>query len=171
MKDLQSELKAAASGLSRPSQESGSVAKWRDSKADEARRDLGFGKLFAMFPPPPDMEASVAAYIEQTRDIPWLFVSHALKRLVDRPVFDRGSLMPRKWLPTISEVRYEAARVVREFKLKSEGRDAREYSVHGDFALDIDRWIEKAPEVLQVVERQKQIAARPDRKQLAAGER
>lgn len=127
-------------------------------------------KLFSIFPPPVDMEASVSAYIEQTCDIPWLFVSHALKRLVDRPVFDRGSLIPRKWLPVVSEIRYEAARVIREFKLRSEGRDTREYNVHGDFSLDVERWVEKAPEVIQTLEQHKRLAA-PDRKQLAAGER
>jgi hypothetical protein len=176
MKDLLTEVREAVRDVSDPSKqcvESAPVAKWRDSKVDQNKRDLGMTKLFSLYPPPPDMETSLAAYVEETSDIPWLFVSHAIRRLIDRPVYDRGALMPRKWLPTISELRYEAARVIREAKLRSEGRDPREYSLHGEFQLNPDRWIDKAPEVLVIVRQQQLRLAAPelDRKQLASGER
>lgn len=158
------------SDLSKRCRTSDAVVKWRDSKADETKRDLGITKLFGLYPPPPDIEVSMAGYMDETRDIPWLFVSHAIKRLIDRPVYERGSLIPRKWLPTISELRYESARVIREFKLRSEGKDTREYSLRGDFDLKAERWIEQAPQVHALVEDQKRLMA-PDRKLLASGDR
>lgn len=137
-----------------------SAAKWRDSREDENRRDMGIAKLFSMFPPPPDMEASVMAYLQETRDIPWLFVSHAIRRLIDRPVSERGSLVPRRFLPSISEIRHEAARVIREFKLRAEGKPIAEHSMRGDFELRPDRWIEQAPQVVEILQAHGLLGAR-----------
>lgn len=136
--------------------------KKRESKADEDARDKMITKLFSLYPPPPDFVASMAGYIEETRDIPPLFLSHALARLRDQPVNDRGSMVPRRWLPSISEIRYEAARVIREAKLRSEGRDPNAYTTAAAF-FEPERWLLKGPELAQRI----QLAA----KQITAGER
>lgn len=162
MKELQRELnlavEAVSSGPLPATASARSAAKWQDSRQDEERREIGIARLLSMFPAPADVDATLTTYIDQTRDIPWLFVSHAIKRLIDKPVNDRGSLVPRRFLPSISEIRYEAARVIRQFKLRAEGKDTREHSMRGDFELRPERWIEQAPEVMQAVQAQALLA-------------
>ncbi len=111
-----------------------------------------FAKLFSMYPPPRDIVATAAAYIEETRDIPAIFISHALKRLRDQPVLEGNALAPRRWLPSVPEIRHESARVIRQAKLAAEGKDTREYSLRGDFQLNPERWIAEAPQIVAQLE-------------------
>lgn len=130
-------------------------------------RDKALTKLFAMYPPPPDLECSMASYRQDTRDIPTFFLRHAFALLRDEPVFEKGDKVPRRWLPTISEIRFAAARVIRTHKLLCEGRDPNAYSTAAAF-FEPQRWIEMAPKVeVQIRHKRAELEA-TKRKELSA---
>lgn len=96
-----------------------------------------FIKLFAMYPPRPDAEMTTAAYIDETRDIPPLVISNALKRLVRKA---------GEFAPSVVTIRKECALYLRERHRQAEGLDP-----HGGFELDADlteRWLKRSGEPL-----------------------
>lgn len=101
-----------------------------------------FVKLFALYPAPAgeDVQLKVAAYIEETRHVPPLVLSHALHRLVRRrgvKDMDRADA----FAPPVADILRESARVIRETVLKAEGKDTREYNPNAEFVLREDRWL------------------------------
>lgn len=104
-----------------------------------------FTKLFAMFPisRTQDADLTLRAYIDETRRVPTLVLSHALARLTSRP---------EKFAPSVGEILADSARIIRKVKLEAEGRDPREYSVRGDFKIDVEGWLKQAPEVVTLLE-------------------
>lgn len=113
-----------------------------------------FSKLFALYPGGPMLEGRMRAFIDETRDIPPLVISHALKRLIRAP---------REFAPSVGEIRREAGKLLREAKLRAEGRDPNEYNAWVDAPpeLDHERWIKRAADVLPM------LTAPPPRLQLA----
>jgi hypothetical protein len=114
-----------------------------------------FTKLFGIFPSGGDPEVRMSGYIEETADIPPLVISHALKKLVREA---------RTFAPSVGEIRREAGKLLREVKLRAEGRDPNEHNAWLEGPppeLDHERWIERAPEVLPL------LTAPPPRLQLS----
>jgi hypothetical protein len=104
-----------------------------------------FTKLFAMYPMSrtQDVDLTLRAYIDETRRVPALVISHALARLTARP---------EKFAPSVGEILADSARIIRRIKLEAEGRDSREYNLRGDFKLDVEGWLKRAPEVIHLIE-------------------
>jgi hypothetical protein len=113
-----------------------------------------FGKLFTLYPcaPSEDAEFKLAAYIDETRKVPPLVLSHALKRLVQK----RAS----PYVPSVFEILRESARVLREWKAKAAGREASDWGPEGEIEIDVCRYLERAQETLM------QLAAGDTRMQL-----
>lgn len=104
----------------------------------------GFAKLFSLYPAPRDLEATMSAYIDVTRDIPWVWISHGLHQLVRRP--DR-------FAPSVGEIRQAAALAAR----KHYGQGKSDYNATGEYSIDTDRWLEIAR---QMEEQPKQLPER-----------
>ncbi len=113
--------------------------------ADLPERLRMFTKLFAMFPlsRTQDADLTLRAYVDETMRVPPLVLSHALKRLTSRN---------EKFAPSVGEILADSARIIRQVKLASDGKDTREYSLRGDFKLDVDGWLKRAPEVVRLLE-------------------
>jgi hypothetical protein len=105
-----------------------------------------FAKLFSIYPVPQgteELEMKISAYIDLTRDVPWRILSHALHRLVQRP----GAFAPPP-----ADVLRESARIIREMKRRSEGRDPSGYNPRADEPeLDVERWVAEGPRVAQLL--------------------
>jgi hypothetical protein len=102
-----------------------------------------FTKLFGLYPPRQDAEISLRAYLDETRHVPAIALSFAMKRIVQR----RASA----FLPSVYELLREAATWVRETKVRAEGRDPNEHNPEGPVEIDIDRWLALAPEAVQLL--------------------
>ena len=75
-----------------------------------------FAKLFTLFPfvGSQDSEGAILAFIEETRDIPAIWISHALKSLSNEP--------GRKFAPSVGEIRGSALSLIRAQRRRSEGK-------------------------------------------------
>ena len=69
-------------------------------------------KLFASFPPQPDVALRAEAYFEAFEGIPWRWVSRGLHSLVTEP--------GRVFCPSVPEVVGSVARLVRQARRKSD---------------------------------------------------
>jgi hypothetical protein len=103
-----------------------------------------FSKLFLLFPAPrgPELEAKIAAYVDETSQVPPIVLSHALSRLVKRC---------EQYAPSVADILRESARVIREAKLASEGRPTHEYNGHAPFELNVERWLARGREVAELL--------------------
>jgi len=114
---------------------------------DDAERLRMFSKLFALYPAAQgeDVELKMSAYMEETRQIPALVLSHALKRLI--------GARANPYVPSCYEILRACAVVVREWKRKAEGRSVIEHNPRVDEApdqeIDVWYWIRQAPAVLE----------------------
>lgn len=116
------------------------------TREETQMRTKMMAKLFALYPGRSDPEMTMAAYLERTRDVPALALSHALHRLTRRP----GT-----WVPDVGSIRQEAARWLRENYRRAQGRDPHEHNPAldpGDEHLDVERWLARGPEVLALAE-------------------
>jgi len=78
-------------------------------------RDIGekgrmIGKLFALYPPQPDVELRLEAYLEELRGIPWRWVSRAMADLTEEP--------GRVFCPSISELKGAIAKRIRQQRIR-----------------------------------------------------
>jgi len=107
--------------------------------ADLAERARMFGKLFTLYPAQADsVELRIRAYIDETRDIQALVISHALKRLVRKP---------GQFAPSVAQIRIECGRVLRERHRAAEGLDPDGGLDHsnGELTAELaERWLARA---------------------------
>lgn len=104
--------------------------------ADLAERLRMFGKLFTLYPTQKEsVELKIRAYIDETRDIPAVWLSHALRRLVRKA---------EEFAPSVGAIRKEAAHVVRESHRRALGLEPGA-GIPAD-GINVDRWLEKAHE-------------------------
>lgn len=96
-----------------------------------------FTKLFAIYPPSGDPELKVRAYIDETRDIPPLVISHGLKRLVRK-----GG----EFAPNVAAIRKECALFLREQHRRASGQEESS-PIEMDAEL-AERWLQRAAEPL-----------------------
>lgn len=92
-------------------------------------------KLFALYPPRPDVEASMMAYLEETRAVHPYVLSHALHRVTRQK---------REFLPSCYEILRAAAGYVRERHRLRRGLNPGYNAWIGagdDDSIDIDRWL------------------------------
>lgn len=131
----------------------------RDMKPPPERLRI-FTKLFSMFPIAGQLniKATMAAYIEETKDIHELVLSHALRKLVDQK--------DRKWVPQTNEIKRKAAEIIRAAQPRSPKAFALGYNpwVPEPAEVDVDKWLQpqqqfwalpegKARETLKLVDR------------------
>lgn len=95
-----------------------------------------FGKLFTLYPAQPDgVELRIRAYIDETKDIPPLVISHALKRLVRKP---------GEFAPGVAAIRRECALYLREQHRRASGQDPSS-PIEMDAEL-AERWLQRSGE-------------------------
>lgn len=131
----------------------------RDMKPPAERLRI-FAKLFSMFPLAGQLniKATMAAYIEETRCIHELVLSHALRKLVDQK--------DRKWVPATNEIKREAAHIIRAAQPRNPRAFALGYNpwVPEPAEPDVEKWLQpeqqlwalpegKARETLKLVDR------------------
>jgi len=68
-------------------------------------------KLFALFPPQPDVELRVESWLEELRGLPWRWVSRALAQLTSED---------RVFCPSCSEVKVAVAKLVHAERRRSD---------------------------------------------------
>ncbi len=133
---------------SRPRSETSPAGKGSSASASDRQERLRiFGKLFALYPCPSseDGEIKMTAYLEETRTVPPLVLSHAMKRLV--------SSRANSYMPSVYEILRMSARVVREWHQIAEGREPNEYNPRlesSESEIDIERWLARAHEVTEL---------------------
>ncbi len=116
MDQITHELPAAVDAARRPSPmrsgPSPSVADFDPRQQPELARMIT--KLFALFPPQPDVEMRLEAYTEELAAIPWRWVSRALARLTEEP--------GRVFCPAISEIKSVIARLIHGERRRTDPR-------------------------------------------------
>lgn len=114
-------------------------------EADRQERFRLFGKLFALYPASGglDVEVRMAAYLDETRRVPALALSHAMKRLVARRA--------NAFVPSVYEILREAAIWVRETNARAAGRDPDAHNPEGPVEIDVERWLALAPQAVQLL--------------------
>lgn len=103
-------------------------------------------KLFAMYPPRPDVEATMMAYLEETRKVHWFVLSHAMHRVTHQK---------REWLPSCYEILRAAAQFLREQSRLNRRLPIDAYNPWNDLQQDdinIDQWLDRQQEVLQAAQ-------------------
>lgn len=95
-------------------------------------------KLFSMYPLAGNQTPNLTmrSYLEELADIPALVLSHALHRLTHKN---------RAFLPSVGEIRAEAAIVIKRAQPSSQGAHAPGYNPHSDpqQTPDPDRWLSR----------------------------
>lgn len=150
---LQDAIRATESEPQGSACSSAAVSAHRWTDPDVERRVLMWTRLFAVFPSS-DLDMSMETYDSLTLDIPWRVISHALGRLCDQPVMDRGQPVARRFAPSVAEIRRTSAMLIARQIRKAEGRDPDGYSPHGTGEMtetNVQRWIERAPQVLELL--------------------
>jgi hypothetical protein len=72
--------------------------------SDAAEKVRMVTKMFSLYPPQPDVEMRMEAYLDELRGIPWRWVSVALRDITEEP--------KRVFCPSINEVKAAVARRV-----------------------------------------------------------
>ena len=129
-----------------------------------------FSRLFSAYPTS-DAEASIEAYMGETRDIHPLVISHALAELRDKPVYEHGQPVARRFAPSVQEVRRACAVVIRRWTRQAQGKDPDGYSPQGTHELDanaVSRWIARGTDLMEMLPA---LTAGRARGQIGAGER
>lgn len=131
--------------LTPPGHSSSGTSARTEPSPDFTERTRMLAKLFLLHPTPlsqQDLVLKMAAYLDLTRDVPALILSHALFR-----VARRGGV----FLPPVGDILREAARVTREMKRRAEGRDPTDFGPQGEPELDVERWLAQAPAVVNAL--------------------
>lgn len=92
-----------------------------------------FAKLFTLFPfvGSQDSEGAMLAFIEETRDIPAIWLSHGLAALIREP--------DRRFAPSVGEIRGAALLAIRRARRRAEGKPEVMRGVIGESPLRPDR--------------------------------
>lgn len=141
--------------------------------ADAEERVRMFTKLFSMYPLPAgeNVELKMRAYLDETRDIPALVISHALRRLTRSSA--RLARKEGQFAPLVPEIRAECARYLRERHRAANGLDPQSGLSWNDGELDekhVERWLQRAQEPLPLAlpaGRPLELPAGPDERQRA----
>ena len=93
-------------------------------------------KLFALYPPRPDVEASMMAYLEETRAVHPYVLSHALHRVTRQK---------HEFLPSCYEILRAAANYVRERHRARRGLNPgyNAWTGDNDETINIGHWLEQ----------------------------
>lgn len=102
-------------------------------EADFRERVRIITRLFSCYPPMRDVEERMSMYVEQTADVPSVWISFACQTLVRKP--DR-------FPPSIGELRVEAARAARRYYSGGVGT----FNPAGEYDIDAERWLDIARE-------------------------
>ncbi len=107
-----------------------------ECQREKAERLRMLGKLFSLYPPRPDAEMAMAAYLDELGDVPALLLSHGLKRLVRR-----GG----DFVPSLAAIRKECARLLRARHRAAMGLEPEGNSSRTDpDEIDAERWLARA---------------------------
>ena len=144
---------SAGSDLSRRPEETSQ----RGSRREESELMRMLLKLFSLYPPRPDAEMTIAAYMEELRDLPSLLISHALHRLVRR----KG-----EFAPNVATIRRECAHLVRERQRAANGLEP---TGGLDGEIDAEKWLQRAQDPLPALPagRTLELAAGPQEREEA----
>lgn len=132
------------------------------SPAEKAERGRIFGKLCVLCQVfSSEREVTMRAYMDETRDLPPLVLSHAISRLVNRPPPPDAPRSGRH-MPSIGEIKKEAAAFLRERHRLASGLDPTGGLPSGDLdEVLVQRWLARAHEPIPTAPTMLALAAGP----------